>query len=95
MNTDVSPPTVVLPSVEFDLLLVVSWIIKAVLSLDTERRRLIHRSKEYTIDSMVIPLLPKEVFLLPYKFPSTVRCLCEEGEISPCAIQSGRPWGNG
>lgn len=51
----------VLPGAGFDVLLGLSWIVEAGVSLDAEQRRLVHGANKYTFESMVVPELPKEV----------------------------------
>lgn len=54
-------PAVVLPGVRFDILLGMSWIFTAGVSLDAATRMIRHGGKEYTYKQLSIPSPPTEV----------------------------------
>lgn len=61
-ETTVILSAVVLPGVGFNVLLGLSWIFNAGVSLDVEHPWLLHKASEYTSKFMGIPKFPEEVY---------------------------------
>ena len=60
-QTRASLPAVVLPGVGFDVLLGMSWIVTAGVSLDATTRTIRHKGQEYSYKQLSIPPPPTEV----------------------------------
>lgn len=77
-ETEIFLPAMVFPGTGFDVLLRLLWIVKAGVSLDAERQRLVHGANQYTFKSMVVPELPKEV--LTFVIYAAEHCRVPAGE---------------